>query len=84
MTEIVQNNNSMKFDLIETGNGSPGAAEGDSSFNAMLGSIDIRGGKNTQYEREATDKDTQTESYILDVSWFYTTTKFSRLCANKF
>ena len=33
MTEIVQNNNSMKFDLLETGNGSPSASEDHDFFN---------------------------------------------------
>ena len=43
MTEIVQNNNSMKFDLLETGNGSPSASEGNGVFNSMLGNVDYEG-----------------------------------------
>ena len=40
MTEIVQNNNSMKFDLLETGNGGTVISGSDSSFNSLLGNVD--------------------------------------------
>ncbi len=67
MTEIVQNNNSMKFDLLETGNGSPSVSDGNGFFNTMLGNMDIEGDKNSYYEQEATDKDIQTGTYILEI-----------------
>ena len=41
MTEIVQNNNSMKFDLLETGNSSSSGPDSDNLFNNLLGSVDI-------------------------------------------
>ena len=40
MTEIVQNNNSMKFDLLETGNGGTGISGSDGFFNSLLGNVD--------------------------------------------
>ena len=67
MTEIVQNNNSMKFDLLETGNGSPSASEDHDFFNTMLGNMDIEGDENSYYEQEATEKDIQTEAHILEI-----------------
>ena len=67
MTEIVQNRNSVKFDLLETGNGSSSASEGNGFFNTMLGSINIEGDENKHYEPKATDKDTQTEAHILEI-----------------
>ena len=67
MTEIVQNNNSMKFDLLETGNGSPSASEDHDFFNTMLGNMDIEGDENSYYEQEGTEKDIQTEAHILEI-----------------
>ena len=40
MTEIVQNNNSMKFDLLETGNGGTGTSGSEGFFNSLLGNVD--------------------------------------------
>ena len=67
MTEIVQNNNSMKFDLLETGNGSPSASKGNGFFNSMLGNIDIEDDENLHHEKETTEKDIQTEAHILEI-----------------
>ena len=49
MTEIVQNNNSMKFDLLETGNSSSSGPDSDNLFNNLLGSVDI---ENTDREQD--------------------------------
>ena len=43
MTEIVQNNNNMKFDLLETGNGGTGISGSDGFFNSLLGNVDADG-----------------------------------------
>jgi hypothetical protein len=40
MTEIVQNNNSMKFDLLETGNSSLSGPDSNNLFNNLLGNVD--------------------------------------------
>ncbi len=41
MTEIVQNNNNnMKFDLLETGNGGRGISKSNSFFNSLLSNVD--------------------------------------------
>ena len=40
MTEIVQNNNGMKFDLLEPGNSGTGISGSDGLFNSLLGSVD--------------------------------------------
>ena len=40
MTEIVQNNNGMKFDLLEPGNSETGISGSEGLFNSLLGSVD--------------------------------------------
>ena len=40
MTEIVQNNNGMKFDLLEPGNSGSGISGSEGLFNSLLGSVD--------------------------------------------
>ena len=40
MTEIVQNNNGMKFDLLEPGNGGTALSGSENLFNSLLGSVD--------------------------------------------
>ena len=40
MTEIVQNNNGMKFDLLEPGNSGNGISGSEGLFNSLLGSVD--------------------------------------------
>ena len=37
MTEIVKNNSSIKFDLLETGNGGTGQPESGGVFNNLFG-----------------------------------------------
>ena len=67
MTEIVQNNNSMKFDLLETGNSSSSGPDGDNLFNNLLGSVDI---ENTDHERDnqmSVDEEVHSDKNIHEI-----------------
>ena len=67
MTEIVQNNNSMKFDLLETGNSSSSGPDSDNLFNNLLGSVNIENTDQRQDDKMSVDEDLLTEQNIHEI-----------------
>ena len=57
MTEIVQNNNGMKFDLLEPGNSGTGISGSDGLFNSLLGSVDTNSKDDLQECNELENED---------------------------
>ena len=67
MTEIVQNNNGMKFDLLETGNGGTGIPEGDGFFNSLLGSVDTNGENYLQEYEVLEDEEKSADGNVFQI-----------------
>ena len=67
MTEIVQNNNSMKFDLLETGNSSSSGADSDNLFNNLLGSVDIENTDHEQDNKMSVDEELHADKNIHEI-----------------
>ena len=67
MTEIVQNNNSMKFDLLETGNSSSSTPDSDNLFNNLLGSVDIENTDREQDDKMSVDEELLAEQNIHEI-----------------
>ncbi len=67
MTEIVQNNNSMKFDLIETGSSSSSGPDSDILFNNLLGSVDIENTDREQDNRMSVDEELNADKNIHEI-----------------
>ena len=67
MTEIVQNNNSMKFDLLETGNSSSSTPDSDNLFNNLLGSVNIENTDQEQDDKMSVDEDLLAEQNIHEI-----------------
>jgi hypothetical protein len=67
MTEIVQNNNSLKFDLLETGSSSSSAPESDNLFNNLLGRVHMENHDHKQDDQIPSDKDFQAEKNIHEI-----------------
>ena len=67
MTEIVQNNNSMKFDLIETGSSSSSEPDSDNLFNNLLGSVDIENTDREQDNQLSVDEELHTDKNIHEI-----------------
>ena len=56
MTEIVQNNNGMKFELLDTGNGGADISGSDGLFDSLLGNVDTHSEDDLQ-EHEALENE---------------------------
>ena len=67
MTEIVQNNNSLKFDLLETGSSSSSAPESDNLFNNLLGRVHMENHDHKQDDQIPSDKDFPAEKNIHEI-----------------
>ena len=67
MTEIVQNNNSMKFDLLETGNSSSSGPDSDNLFNNLLGSVDIENTDDEQDNQMSVDEELDADKNIQEI-----------------
>ena len=67
MTEIVQNNNSMKFDLIETGNSSSSGPDSDNLFNNLLGNVDIENTDREQDNQMSVDEGLHADKKIHEI-----------------
>ena len=67
MTEIVQNNNSMKFDLLETGNSSSSGPDSDNLFNNLLGSVDIKNTDHGQDNQVSVDEELRAAHWDREV-----------------
>ena len=67
MTEIVQNNNGMKFDLLETGIGGTGIPEGDGFFNSLLGSVDTNGENYLQEYEVLEDEEKSADGNVFQI-----------------
>ena len=67
MTEIVQNSNSMKFDLLETSNTSSSGADSDNLFNNLLGSVDIENTDHKQDDKMSVDGELLAEKNIHEI-----------------
>ena len=67
MTEIVQNNNSMKFDLLETGNSSSSGPDSDNLFNNLLGSVDIENTDREQDNQISVDEELHADKNIHEI-----------------
>ena len=74
MTEIVKNNSSMAFDLLETGNGGANSAEAKDGFTAMFGGMGTESNDETKsfevtpYEGENAEMDILAITNILTAS----------------
>ena len=67
MTEIVQNNNGMKFDLLEPGNGGTEISGSNGLFNSLLGSVDTHSEDDLQECNELENKDTIADGNIFQI-----------------
>ena len=67
MTEIVQNNNSMKFDLLETSNGSASLTESGGIFNSLFGNMEVKSGNEIEMENFSEREDVNDNGTIFDV-----------------
>ena len=67
MTEIVQNNNSMKFDLLEPGNSGTEISGSGGLFNSLLGSVDTHSEDDFQEFNELENKDTIADGNIFQI-----------------
>ena len=67
MTEIVQNNNSMKFDLLEPGNSGTEISGSGGLFNSLLGSVDTHSEDDLQEFNELENKDTIADGNIFQI-----------------
>ena len=67
MTEIVQNNNSMKFDLLETGNSSSSGPDSDNLFNNLLGNVDIENTDREQDNQMSVDEELHADKNINEI-----------------
>ena len=67
MTEIVQNNNSMKFDLLETGNSSSSGPDSDNLFNNLLGSVNIKNSDLEQDIKMSVDEELHADKNIHEI-----------------
>ena len=66
-TEIVQNNNSMKFDLLETGNSSSSGPDSNNLFNNLLGNVDIENTDREQDNQMSVDEELHTDKNIHEI-----------------
>ena len=67
MTEIVQNNNGMKFDLLEPGNSGTGISGSEGLFNSLLGSVDTHSEDDLQECNELENEDTIADGNIFQI-----------------
>ena len=67
MTEIVQNNNSMKFDLLETGNSSSSGPDSNNLFNNLLGKVDIENTDREQDNQMSVDEELHADNNIHEI-----------------
>ena len=67
MTEIVQNNNGMKFDLLEPGNSGTDISGSDGLFNSLLGSVDTHSEDDLQECNELENEDTIADENIFQI-----------------
>ena len=67
MTEIVQNNNSMKFDLLETGNSSSSGPDSNNLFNNLLGNVDIENTDREQDNQMSVDEGLHADKKIHEI-----------------
>ena len=67
MTEIVQNNNGMKFDLLEPGNSGTGIADSEGLFNSLLGSVDTQSEDDLQEHKASENEDTIADGNIFQI-----------------
>ena len=67
MTEIVQNNNGMKFDLLEPGNGGTALSGSENLFNSLLGSVDTHSEDDLQEYNKLENEDTIAEGNIFQI-----------------
>ena len=67
MTEIVQNNNSMKIDLLEVGNSGTVLSESNSFFNSLLGEVDVTGEEDMQNSDTSDKEKLHADGNILEI-----------------
>ena len=67
MTEIVQNNNSMKIDLLEVGNSGTALSESNSFFNSLLGEVDVNGEEDMQNSNTSDKEKLHADGNILEI-----------------
>lgn len=67
MTEIVQNNNSMKIDLLEVSNSGTALSENNSFFNSLLGEVDVTGGEDMQNSDISDREKPHADGNILEI-----------------
>ena len=68
MTEIVKNNNSMKFDLVETSNGGTNSTEAKGVFNALFGGVGTERNDEINNAKKNADENDHTEVDILAIA----------------
>ena len=68
MTEIVKNNNSMTFDLLETGSGGANSPEAKGVFNALFGGMGTEGNAEMKNAKTNSDENDDTEIDILSIA----------------
>ena len=68
MTEIVKNNSSMTFDLVETGNGGANTPEKRGVFNDLFGGVEAEANDETSKSKKNLDKSDEAEFDILAIA----------------
>ena len=68
MTEIVKNNSSMTFDLVETGNGGANTPEKRGVFNDLFGGVEAEANDETNKSKKNLDKSDEAEFDILAIA----------------
>ena len=67
MTEIVQNNNRMKFDLLDPSNSSLSTPDSDNLFDNLLGSVDIENTDREQDNQMSVDEELYADKNIHEI-----------------
>ena len=68
MTELVKNNSSMKFDLLETGSGGANSPRTKSVFNALFGGMGIERNAEMKNAEKPSDENYDAEMDILSIA----------------
>ena len=68
MTEIVKNNNSMPFDLFETGNGGANSSEAKGVFNTLFGGMELEGDAELKNTKTNPDEVSYAEMNMLAIT----------------
>ncbi|MDC3090325.1 flagellar hook-length control protein FliK [Paracoccaceae bacterium] len=68
MTEIIKNNSSMTFDLVETGNGGTNSPDKNGVFNDLFGGVEAEGNDETNKSKKNPNKSDEAELDILAIA----------------